>query len=148
LRPRAALTALVIVALFAGCGRFSLLRSGAPAGPYFSTRLCGVDLDGKTKDVHLRIELAVAKTLPARALVEVEFENPAERSAPLFTSRTVAGDERTLLFVSPAVTGVRARGYEVVARVYASPEKKHVLGQHTQVCESLIDQRELGPQFR
>lgn len=35
-----------------------------------------------------------------------------------------------------------------VARVYATPEKKQVLGLHTQVCQSLIDQRDLGPGFR
>ena len=139
---------LLVAAVLAGCGRFSFIRSGAPAGPYFSTKLCGVDLDGKTKDVRLRIELAVAKTLPPGGFVEVEFENPGERSVPLVVNRTVSGKERTVLFVSPAVTGVRARGYEVVTRVYASAEKKQVLGVHTQVCQSLIDSRELGPRFR
>lgn len=143
------LIALAVAAVLVGCGqRFSLFRPGAPANNYLSTKLCGVDLDGKTRDVHLRIELAVAPALPRGALVEVEFENPADRAVPLVVSRTVAGSERTLLFVSPAVTGIRARGYEVVARAYASAERKQVLGVHTQVCESLIDQRELGPQFR
>jgi hypothetical protein len=145
---RAALSVLLVAAVLAGCGRFSFFRSGAPAGPYFSTKLCGIDLDGKTKDVHLRIELAVAKTLPPGGFVEVEFENPGERSVPLVVNRTVSGKERTVLFVSPAVTGVRARGYEVVTRVYTSAEKKQVLGVHTQVCQSLIDSRELGPRFR
>ena len=146
---RTALISLIVIASLAACAqRFDFFRSGASESPYFSTKLCGVDLDGKTKDVHLRIELAVAKTLPRGGLVEVEFENPADRSAPLVVSRTVSGSERTVLFLSPAVTGVRPRGYEIVARVYASAEKKQVLGVHTQVCESLIDQRELGPQFR
>jgi hypothetical protein len=145
---RAALSVLFIAAVLAGCGRSGFFRSGAPAGPYFSTRLCGVDLDGKTKDVHLRIELAVAKTLPPGGFVEVEFENPADRSVPLVVSRTVSGKERSLLFVSPAVRGVRPRGYEIVTRVYASAEKRQVLGLQTQVCQSLVDQRELGPQFR
>jgi hypothetical protein len=107
-----------------------------------------VDLDGRKRDVHLRIELALTKPLPRGAFVEVEFENPADRSVPLMVGRAILGNETTLRFVSPAVTGVRARGYEVVTRVYASAEKKQVLGQHTQVCESLIDQRELAPQFR
>jgi hypothetical protein len=145
---RAALTALLIAAILAACGRLNLPRSDSSGAPYFSTKLCGVDLDGKTKDVHLRIELAVAKTLPRGGLVEVEFENPADRSAPIVVSRTVTGNEKTLMFVSPAVTRVRPRNYEIVSRVYASPDKKQVLGLHTQVCESLIDQRELGPEFR
>ena len=146
---RRAVIALSVAAVLTGCGRrFSLFGSGAPAGNYFSTKLCGVDLDGKTRDVHLRIELAVTRPLPRGALVEVEFENPADRTVPLRVSRTVSGSERTMLFVSPAVSGVRARGYEVVARAYSSADKKQVIGVHTQVCQSLIDQRELGPQFR
>jgi len=39
---------------------------------------------------------------------------------------------------------VRARGYETVTRLYASPEKKQVLGTHTQLCQSLVDERRLG----
>jgi hypothetical protein len=148
---RSALSALllfVILAAFSGCGQRSIFFGPAASGPYFTTKLCGVDLNGKKKDIHLRIELAVAKPLPRGAFVQVEFENPADRGVPLIVGRAVAGSERTLHFVSPAVTGVRARGYEIVTRVYASSEKKQVLGQHTQVCESLIDQRDLAPQFR
>lgn len=143
-----ALSVVLIAAALAGCGQRLSFFAPAASGPYFSTKLCGVDLDGKTRDVHLRIELTVAKALPKGGLVEVEFENPADRAVPLVVSRSVSGNERTMLFASPAVTGVRPRAYEIVTRVYASTEKKQVLGLHTQVCQSLVDQRELGPQFR
>ena len=41
-----------------------------------------------------------------------------------------------------------ALGYETVTRVYASSARKKILGTHKYVCESLVDDRELGPQFR
>ena len=144
----AVLIAVALLTAFAGCGQRLSFFGPSASGSYFTTKLCGVDLAGKTRDVHLRIELTVERALPRGGFVEVEFENPADRAAPLVVGRSVSGSERSLLFVSPAATGVRPRGYEIVARVYASPEKKQVLGQHTQVCQSLIDERELPPQFR
>jgi hypothetical protein len=144
----ALLIGAAILTTFAGCGQRFSFFGPSTSGSYFTTKLCGVDLTSKTRNVHLRIELAVERALPRGSFVEVEFENPADRAAPLVVGRSVAGSERTLLFVSPAATGVRPRGYEIVARVYATPEKKQVLGQHTQVCQSLIDQRELPAQFR
>ena len=141
----------VIVALLAlltlgGCGRLDFLRAPA-SGPWFSTRLCGVQVDNKARLARLRLELAVIRPLPRGVLVETEFRNPVDRSV-LAASRTATGDERTLEITSPPFDGVQARNYETLTRVYASADRKQVLGTHAYVCESLIDQRELGPQFQ
>lgn len=132
-----ALTLLVL----AGCGRFSFLTSGSEG--YLSTQVCGVHVNGKTREARLRIDLVPTARLPRNALLEVEFENPAAGSAPLVANRVFAGDERTIVVFSPPVANVRARGYEVVARIYSAADKKQVLGILTHVCPSLVDQREL-----
>jgi len=139
--------ALTLAAL-AGCGRLGLTRPVAGnVGPYFSTKLCGVQIDGKAKVARLHLTLAVVQPLPRGALVETEFQDIANRTV-LTASRVAAGSERTLELLSPPVSDVRPRGYETVTRVYAAADRKQVLGTHTYVCESLIDQRELGPEFR
>ena len=84
------------------------------------------------------------RRLPRGAFVEVEFENPAG-AAPLVARPGLHRHEETLVFFSPPLIGVRPRSYEVVARIYASAEKKQVLGVHTQVCQSLVDQRDVTP---
>jgi len=145
---RAVLAAVITLALSA-CGmRLPFFSSSSSSGnsgaPYFATRVCGVYVDGKSSEARLRIELVIKKSLPRNGFVEIEFENPDDRSVLLIASRTVSGSERTLQLLSPPLTTLRARGYETVTRVYASPEKKQVLGIHTQLCESLVDQRRLG----
>jgi hypothetical protein len=143
---RTAIIAALTLLLLPGCGRFSLPR-GAASGPWFSTRICGVQVDNKAKLARLHIQLDVVKPLPHGALVETEFRNPADRSV-LAASRTATGDERSIEITSPPFDQVRARNYQTVTRVYASADRKQVLGTHDYVCESLVDQRELGPQFQ
>src|SRR5687768_5370218 len=141
LRRSASAGVVAVLLAMPGCGGVNFLRSSSEG--LLSTRVCGVYIDGKTRTAHLRIELVPAARLPRNALVEVEFKNPAEGKAPLVTSRVYDGDERSLVVFSPPLTGVRPRNYEVVARIYACSEKKQVLGAHTQICQSLVDQREL-----
>ncbi len=142
---RVALGVIMPFALGA-CGMRLPFFSSSPSAntSYFSTRVCGVHVDSKSREARLRIDLVVTKSLPRGGFVEVEFENPAERNVPLTASRSVTGTERTLQLLSPPLTTLRARSYETVARVYASPDKKQVLGIHTQMCESLVDQHRLG----
>lgn len=141
------LVAAVLVLAVAGCGRFSFFRAAPASGPWFSTKLCGVTLDNNKKVARLRLTLAVLRPLPRGALVETEFRNPIDRSV-LAASRVAAGSERSIELVSPPFDQVRALGYETTTRVYASADRKQVLGTHAYVCESLVDQRELGAQFQ
>lgn len=138
--------ALLAAALVAGCGRFDFARAPA-SGPWFKTTLCGVTLDARERLARLRLQLAVVRSLPRGALVETEFRNPIDRSV-LTASRSATGNERALEIVSPPFEQVRALSYETVTRVYESSARKQVIGTHAYVCESLVDQRELGPQFQ
>ena len=129
--------------MLSGCGGLNLLRAGGSES-LVSTRVCGVYVDGKTNAAHLRIDLVPTGRLPRGAFVEAEFENPVAGGAPLVAGRAFNGESALAIF-SPPLKGVRPRNYEVVARVYASAEKKQVLGVHTQICQSLIDQRDAAP---
>lgn len=141
LRPSAVAALLVLC----GCGgvNLNLLRPGGSES-LVSTRVCGVFVDGKTNAAHLRIDLVPTGRLQRGAFVEAEFENPVAGGKPLVAGRAFNGESSLSIF-SPPLKGVRPRSYEVVARVYASAEKKQVLGVHTQVCQALIDQRDVTP---
>lgn len=140
--------AAVLLALLAlhGCGRFSFSRAPA-SGPWFSTKLCGIVVDNKAKVASLRLQLEVLRPLPRGALIETEFVNPLDRSV-LAVNRAATGSERIIELVSPPFDQVRAVGYETLTRVYASNDRRKTLGTYKYVCESLVDDRELGPQFR
>lgn len=138
--------ALLATAVLHGCGRFSFSRAPG-SGPWFSTKLCGIAVDNKAKVASLRLQLEVLRPLPRGALIETEFVNPIDRSV-LAVSRAATGNERIIELVSPPFDQLRAVGYETVTRVYASSERRKALGTHKYVCESLVDDRELGPQFR
>lgn len=120
------------------------LSPGTGSASYFSTRVCGIYLDAKSSEARLRIELEVTRSLPRNGFVEIEFENPGDRRVPLISSRSITGSERVLQVLSPPLPTVRMRSYETVTRVYASADKKLVLGTHTHLCQSLVDERRLG----
>lgn len=144
----------LIVALFAiaglrGCaGVAGMLSPASRGGQYVTTKVCGVDLDGKASEARLRIELIVTRPLPPNALVEAQFENPSDPKSPVVTSRTVTGREKGLRLVSPPVKGIRVKSYDVLVRIYSSQDKSELLGTHAQSCPSPLDLRDLGPQFR
>ena len=129
--------AFVAIAYIAGCGSFG--RSGG--APQIVTKLCGVQIDGKTRETHLRIVLAMSR-VPRDALLEVEFENPTNEKAPLVTRR-LTGNESTIEVLSPPVAKLQARVYNVTARVYATAQKKELIATHTQRCESLVDEHDV-----
>ncbi|HYC46581.1 MAG TPA: hypothetical protein VED01_14000 [Burkholderiales bacterium] len=117
------------------------------AQSYFTTSLCSVVLESKDRSARFQIALDVVRPLPRGALLETEFQNPSEK-AVLSVTRAVSGDERRIVLTSPPVAQIRAGGYETVTRIYAAADRKNILGVHTQRCESLVDHRELGPEFR
>lgn len=132
-----------------GCGMqlpFGLSGSAA-SGPFFTTKLCGAKLEGTPRVARLHLALNVVRALPRGALVETEFRDSVERTVHT-VSRVASGSERTIELLSPPMAELRARGYETVTRVYASPERKQVLGSHTHLCQSLLEQRDLGAQLR
>ena len=124
----------------------SFMRPAA-SGTYFATKICGVQLDSRTRAARLHLTLNVVRPLPSGGLLETEFRNPADRTV-LTVTRAVKGGERAIEMISPPMGDVRAGSYETATRLYASAERKQVLATHTYVCESLIDHRELGPEFR
>ena len=148
MRARPAIVALAAFAV-AGCSvpQLPFMRASSPQGSYFTTKLCGVQLGGRDRTVRLHLTLDVAQPLPKGALVETEFHDPEERKL-MTTSRVVTGAERSIELVSPPIAQVRARTYETVTRVYAGADRKQILGVHTYLCESLVDQRELPAPFR
>jgi hypothetical protein len=133
--------ALAPLAVLSGCRGLDLLRS--PGQGYVATRVCGVQIDGQ-RVARLRIELVPTSRLPRGAFVEAEFENP-EGGAPVFAGGVFTGNQQTLEILSPPLSDVRPRNYQVVARIYASKDRKQVLGAHTQICQSLVDRRDLAP---
>lgn len=137
----------VLLLLLTGCGlRMPFGSSGggaASSAPFFTTKLCGVKLDGTPRVARLHLTLNVVRALPRGALVETEFQDSADRSVHT-VGRVASGNERTIELVSPPMGALRARGYETVTRVYASAERKQRLGSHTHLCQSLLDQRDLA----
>ena len=57
--------------------------------------------------------------------------------------RRIAGDEGTIEVLSPPVTNLKPRSYNVKVRAYAAPDRKQLIATHTQLCESLVDERDV-----
>jgi hypothetical protein len=139
---RTATMVIAALASLSGCAWFR--GSGAAAGsPYLSTKLCGVQIDGKTRATRLRLLLTALRPLPTNGTLEVDFPNPADDAKTLTVRQRLTGKEQTIEVLSPSLTAMRPRSYHVVARVYLPGDTTRALGTHTVRCESLVDDREL-----
>ena len=139
---------VLVVATGLATGACGIMRTGpALSASYFKTSLCSAVIDGKDHTTRLRITLEVVQALPAGALVQTEFQIPGEKAA-LTSNRLLAGAERKLTITSPPVPQIRAGVFETVTRVYDARDGATIIGVHTQRCESLLDRREMGPEFR
>ena len=145
MRPRAG--ALLAAALLGIATGGSALGASSSPRSYFKTTVCSALIDNKDRTTRLQITLEVVQALPAGTLVETEFQMSADK-AVLKSTRGVSGNERSLTMTSPPVAEIRAGYYEAVTRVYDGADRRNVLGVHTQRCESLLDRREMGPEFR
>ncbi len=139
---RTLLVLVVALVCLAACARVRGFGSGDSA-PYLKTQLCGVQIDGKTEAMHLRLVLVALRPLPANATLEVEFQNPADEARTLTVTRRLTGGEQTIEVLSPPLTSVRARSYHVTARVYATANATGIIATLTLSCESLVDNRDL-----
>ena len=137
---RTLVVATALVVSFGGCARLGWFGGT----PQIATKLCGVRIDGRTRQTHLQIVLSVSK-LPRNGLLEVEFENTSDEKKPLVVTRSVSGDESTIDVLSPPVTKLQPRTYNVTARVYAAADRKQLVATHTQRCESLVDEHDVLP---
>ncbi|MGZ8266738.1 MAG: hypothetical protein ACXW20_04585 [Burkholderiales bacterium] len=134
----ARIAAVIAIGALCGCARSNLWGS-APARDYFSTKVCGLQVESRTGEARLRLQLVANRALPGGGLVEAEFENPIDRAKPLVTRLALTGREKTLDLFSPPLEAARVRDYQVVARIYSAADKKRLVGEHRQVCQSLFD---------
>ena len=137
---RTLVVATALVVSLSGCARLGWFGSA----PQIATKLCGVRIDGRTRQTHLQIVLSVSK-LPRNGLLEVEFENTADEKKPLVITRSLSGSESTIDVLSPPVTKLQPRTYNVTARVYSAADRRQLVATHTQRCESLVDEHDVLP---
>lgn len=143
------LAALAVSAGLAGCGRGARgTGPGAPDTPYVVTKFCGFNLDGRTKEVRMTIDLVAKRTLPPGVLVEVSFDNPLEAGKPIVVARVMKGGEKEVRVVSTPVKGIREQPYDMVVRVYAAADKRALLTTHTESCRAPFSQSDFGSEYR
>jgi hypothetical protein len=134
MRARARLCSLLaVLTLATGCALVGG-RTPEAGAPYVSTKFCGFELDGRTREVRFAMDLVVHRRVPAGALLEVEFENPLDERTPVVVTRELAGNERELRILSTPVRGIARREYRMVARLYPSRARGELLATHVERC--------------
>lgn len=109
---------------------------------YLETISTGVGIDaGGRGDRIGRFSLRVRGTgsLPAGALVDVAFPDPADPSRTNAVAKTLPRSRATLNFESPSSTDFRCWNYRVVATVYRDDTRQETLGTHEQTIQSHFD---------
>jgi len=133
----------------AGCGLGARATGPASADTaYVATKFCGFNLDGRTKEVRMTIDLVAKRPLPPGTLVEVSFDNPLEAGKPIVVGHVVKGREEELRIVSTPVKGIREQPYDMVVRVYAAADKRALLTAHTESCRAPFSQSDFGAEYR
>ncbi len=87
----------------------------------------------------LAIWLRATPGLPARAYLDVEFENPDDRDAPVSVGVIREKGQDEFLIVSPDFEHMRCWNYEVNVTVYRDKTKRRVLGVHRQLIQCRVN---------
>lgn len=111
--------------------------------------LVGSDFKNRERPAfNFSIRLRVSQDVPPGALLEAEFENPADAAHPLRADATITVtsgfpqvkmDEVTLM--SPWVDDIRCRNYKAVVRLYRAAGSRELMGTHIQDIQSRFDSR-------
>lgn len=136
---------LVFLLLIAACKY--VFAGGAPEpvrSEYFLTKIAGLTLDLKQKEIKYILGLQILKPFPAKSFVEVSFDNPSDPQKPLITNAFVDPQDKELLVYSPAVqNSEKGKYYKIEARVFTNEKKRDLIAEHTQKILSAVDKGSL-----
>jgi len=92
---------------------------------YFLTKIAGLTLDLKQKEIKYILGLQILKPFPAKSFVEVSFDNPSDPQKPLITNAFVDPQDKDLLVYSPAAQNPqKGKYYKIETRVFTNEKKK------------------------
>lgn len=129
-------------------------RLSAPSGPlpnstsseYLETRGSGFVFDSNPTPpvVSHYISLRPKWIRPAKAYLEVQFENPVSPDTPIvvghtFEKRTIKEASEQIMIRSPHLGALKCKDYEIKVVVYRDASKSDLLGTHIQFSRSTVN---------
>ncbi len=80
------------------------------------------------------LSLDLKKNIPAGAVAVAEFENPVDKSKPLFATYVFKANEKDRIrFISPKLSCVtNNRNYRILVTLYSDAKRTRTLGTHEQ----------------
>ena len=108
---------------------------------YLETELFSFGIDKEAEGYVARYTLSVvpAKPLKQELFLEVRFENPLDKDAPLITRQSLKPGAERALIVSDAVTGLKCGLYKAEVLIYDSEAREKSIGSHVQMIRSAYD---------
>ena len=135
----------IFVIMASGCGSTVLEHQLSSPDPvksgYFETREAKFNINFNKGQMESRysITLKVRRPLIAGGYVEVEFENPQDKSNPVRVARPIGPQETVFTVESPVIYGrSQDTDYEVTAYLYKDASKIILLSTHRQMIRSLL----------
>lgn len=103
---------------------------------YFRTFGCGTLVDSKIipPDVVFFLNLKVKKSLPKKAVIVVEFENPIPKAAPIEVVLDPVPDDKDLSIFSPGIACLtNGKYYRTILTLFADSSRSRILSTHVQI---------------
>lgn len=119
---------------------------------YFRTLGCGTLLNKNVvpTDIVFHLELKVKKTLPPKAVIVVEFENPTPNAAPIEVILDPAPDKKELSISSPGMACLTNNKYlshhpDIVRRLKPRQNSKYACADHRNLHAPVFAQHDERP---
>lgn len=133
---------LLAIPLFLIC-RFAMPQAMPPNADseYFRTFGCGTLVNSKVipADIVFYLNLKVKKSLPEKAVIVVEFENPISKAAPIEVALDPAPDKKELSISSPPMACItNGKYYRAILTLFADSSRSRILDTHVQIIAFFI----------
>jgi tetratricopeptide (TPR) repeat protein len=112
---------------------------------FFQTRMFAFTFTRSLKNPMFIEPVYVGELIPTKKLkpehyLEISFENPADPDNPIIEHKELTDEDKEMIvLMSPPVSGVKPRMYEIVITVWNDADKTKKLGAHHQMCQSAFD---------
>jgi len=120
----------------------TMATPSATISDYFETTGGGFLTEVKDGILVVKYSLALKKLkeIPADAFIEVEFQNPKDKSKPILIKYKPNPADQELNFESPSMNGFKAyKNYKIIVRLYENDSKIRLLGTHEQSIQSILN---------
>jgi hypothetical protein len=98
-----------------------------------------IEKEGEAFVARYTLSVVPNRPLQKELFLQVKFENPADKDAPLVVQQTLKPSDERAMLISPAISSLKCGLYRVEVSIFDSEKRENSVGTHQQMFRSTYD---------